>query len=166
MKFQSAVLTLVSFVTPLTAMATEFEPLQKALTAALGTDKAFKKKYSVEGKDYDLFYSKDAKGNALKFASIQKAIYAPDCTHTWVVAMKAQPKVEVTEVRVVEMSCKHAFPAKSKSFLSQYEGKKVADAKTLDKSISLASVATATYTGIYTTDAVKRSLLLADQFKP
>jgi hypothetical protein len=156
-------LALVSLVAP-AAHAVEFEPLKTALEKSLGKGTVFKKQYKVDGTNYDLFYSKAPDGKPLKFASVQKALYKPDCTHTWVIEMKAAPAVEVQKVHVVEMKCKHAFPAKENSFLSQYEGKKIADAKGLDKSIS--TVATATYTATYTTDAVVRSLKLASQFKP
>ncbi len=149
-----------------TSHAAEFESMKSALENALGKPtKVFKKKYAVGGTEYDLYYSKDDKGNPTKFASVQTAVFKPDCTHTWVIGMSAKPEITVDEIRVVEMKCvKATEPARKESFLSQFKGKKVADIKSLDKSID--PVATATYTGIYTTDAVKRSLELASQFKP
>ena len=145
------------------AKATEFESLKTALETTLGKGaKIVKKKLPLDGKDYDVYYTKDKDGKALKLASVQTALYMPDCTHTWVIGMVVKNKeIEVEQVRVLEMKCKHAFPAKEKDFLSQYEGKKVSDLKTLDKKIN--TVATATYTALYTTDAVKRSLNLASK---
>jgi hypothetical protein len=147
---------------PLLAHATQFEPKETAIAAALGTTKAFKKKFSLDGKDYDLFYSKDAAGNPLKFASVQTGIYAPDCTHTWVMGLDAKTK-KIEKIHVVEMKCPHAFPAKSESFLSQYDGKGPADLKTLDSSVT--TIAKATGSAVLTTDAVKRSIRLAEMFK-
>ncbi len=42
----------------LSAYATEFEPLGKAVAASLGTKSAFKKSFAFEGKPLDVFYSK------------------------------------------------------------------------------------------------------------
>lgn len=151
-----------SVVFPPLASATEFEPLAKAIAAELGTTQAFKKKYTLEGKEWEIFYSKGTDQKPLKLAAVQKGIFEPDCTHTWVVGMSANP-IEVKNVRVVEMSCPHAFPTKTQSFLSQYEGKKESDLKTLDQSI--VTVAKATGSAVLTTDAVKRSIRLAGMLK-
>lgn len=171
-KLQSTLALGIVSLAPSAAQATEFESLKSALENALGIKgqknktlaTIYKKTYTLGKLKHDLYYTKDAKGNAVRFATVQKDLYKPDCTHTWVIGMKVKPAVEVEQVRVVEMKCKHAFPAKERSFLSQFEGKKIADAKTLDRDVG--TVATATYTATYTTQAVIRALKLASQFRP
>jgi hypothetical protein len=116
-------------------MAAEFEPLGQAVATALGTKKAFKKSFAFEGKPLDVFYSKDAGGKAAKYAFIQKRIYEPNCTHTWVVGVDAATG-KVGEVRVVEMSCPHAYPTKTEGFLGQFKGMGPADAAKLTGSVA------------------------------
>ena len=95
-------------------------------------------------------------------AFIQKGIYEPNCTHTWAIGI--DPKTgKVTQVRVIEMSCPHAFPTKADSFLDQFKGKGPADAATLDSSI--ATIAKATGSCKLATDAVKRSIVDFNQVK-
>jgi len=147
---------------PVASMATEFEPLEKAISAELGTTQAFRKKYTLDGKEWEIYYSKGADKKPLKLAAVQRGVYEPDCTHTWVIGMNANP-IEVTNVRVVEMKCPHAFPTKTQSFLGQYVGKKEADLSKLDQSI--VTVAKATGSAVLTTDAVKRSIRMAGQLK-
>lgn len=142
--------------------ATEFEPLGKSVAAALGTTKAFKKTMAVGKEKVDVFYSKDAKGKADKLAIVQKGIYEPNCTHTWVVGMDAK-KAVVEQVRVVEMSCPHAFPTKSDGFLGQYKGKGAADVAKLSSDVT--PIAKATGTSNLTTDAVKKSIRVAGSLK-
>ncbi|MBC7692341.1 MAG: FMN-binding protein [Methylotenera sp.] len=144
------------------AHAAEFEPLGKAAAAALGTTKAFRKTVNVDKRDVTLFYSKDASGQPEKYAFVEKGIYEPSCTHTWVVGVDAKTN-KVSEVRVVEMSCPHAFPTKAASFLDQFKGKGPADVAKLSSQIS--TIAKATGSANLTTDAVKRSITAASQMK-
>lgn len=155
-------MTYLSLLIPVSGLATEFEPLQKAISNELGTTQAFRKKYTLDGKEWEIYYSKGSDQKPLRLAAVQKGLYEPDCTHTWVIGMKANP-IEVTNIRVVEMKCPHAFPTKSQSFLSQYVGKKEADLSTLDQSIT--TVAKATGSAVLTTDAVKRSIRIAGMLK-
>lgn len=144
------------------AFATEFEPLGSAVAASLGTKKAFKKSFAFEGKPLDVFYSKNAAGKAAKYAFIQKGIYAPNCTHTWVVGVDAATG-KVDGVRVVEMSCPHAYPTKTESFLGQFKGKGIADAAKLKSDIT--PVAKATGSANLAIDAVRKSLVAASKLK-
>ncbi len=144
------------------AEATEFEPKGKAIAAALGTKQAFKKSVNVDGKAVDVFYSKDSKGKAAKYAIVETGLYEPNCTHTWVMGINAKTAALET-IRVVEMSCPHAFPTKTNSFLGQYTGKGPADMQKLDSDIQV--VAKATGTCQLTTDAVKRSVSVASKIK-
>jgi hypothetical protein len=137
----------------------EFEKLGKAVAKVLGTKKAMQ---SQTSKGEPLFYSKGKGGKAEKFAFIEKGIYEPNCTHTWVVGVDAK-SLKVTEVRVIEMSCPHAFPARANSFLDQFKGKAPADVSSLKKSI--ATIAKATGTCDLTTQAVGRVLLEAQSVR-
>lgn len=144
------------------AFATEFEPLGAAVAASLGTKKAFKKSFAFEGKPLDVFYAKDGAGKANKYAFVQKGIYAPNCTHTWIVGVDAASG-KVSEVRVVEMSCPHAYPTKTESFLGQFKGKGLADAAKLKGDIT--PVAKATGSANLAIDAVRKSLVAASKLK-
>ena len=118
---------------------------------ALGTKKAGATKVKVDGENIQVFYNKETKK---KFAVVGTGLYEPDCTHTWVIALN--DKVEVTEIRVVEMKCPHAFPTKKASFLNQYKGKGIKDVGKLDSQIS--TVAKATGSAVLTTKAVKKAI--------
>lgn len=144
------------------ADAVELEPLGKAVGAVLGTTKAFKKSIGGPGGAKDVFYAKDAKGKASKVAFVEKGLYPPNCTHTWVIGLDVATG-KVTEVRATEMACPHAFPTKTASFLSQYQGKGVTDVATLDSKID--TVAKATGSAKLTTEAVKRSIMALNQSK-
>lgn len=146
----------------MSALATEFEPLGKAVAAALGTKKAFKKSFAFEKKPLDVFYSKDKSGKAAKYAFVQKRIYEPNCTHTWVVGVDAKSG-KVTQVRVVEMSCPHAFPTKTEGFLGNFKGKGFADANKLKSEVT--PIAKATGSSELTVDAVRASLVAASKLK-
>jgi hypothetical protein len=165
--FQFLTILAVSAILPKLSYGTEYKPLTTALKEALGNPKQiFKKPGKADGQTYDLYYSKDEKGNPKKFASVQKALYETSCTHTWVIGLDASPAIKVDKIYVVEMSCAdNTKSARSNSFLSQFEGKKVSDVKELDKQISAGSAAQSTYTGEYTITAVKRTLILASEFK-
>lgn len=158
----ASVTAVVFLMTRLSALATEFEPLGKAVSTALGTTKAFKKSFAFEGKPLDVFYAKDASGKASKLAFVQKGIYAPNCTHTWIVGVDAISG-KVSEVRVVEMSCPHAYPTKTEGFLGRFKGKSFADADKLKDEI--APIAKATGSSVLTVDAVRRSLVAANKLK-
>jgi hypothetical protein len=131
------------------ASAVEIEPMGKAVGTLLGTTKGVKqKKTKLDGRDIWVFY---AGGKA---AFIDKAVYPPDCTHTWAIGVDGEGKI--TEIRVIEMKCPHAFPCKTASFLDQYKGKGPADADKLEDDVD--TVAKATYTANYTTDVARRSI--------
>lgn len=136
------------------SMAVEFEKLGSAVAAGLKTTKAFKANTNVKGEDTTVFYSKDGAGKANRYAVVQKGIYKPNCTHTWVIALNTAAKVE--DIRVVEMSCTHAHPTKNASFLSQFKGKGPAAVRELASSITV--VAKATGTSELTRDAVVKSI--------
>ncbi len=144
------------------AFATEFEPLGSAVAASLGTKKAFKKSFAFEGKPLDVFYAKDGAGKASKYAFVQKRIYAPNCTHTWIVGVDASTG-KVSGIRVVEMSCPHAYPTKTESFLGQFTGKSFADAGKLKSDIT--PIAKATGSANLCIDAVRASLVAASKLK-
>jgi hypothetical protein len=70
---------------------------------------------------------------------------------------------KIQQIRVVEMSCPHAHPARAHSFLDQFTGKGPADLKKLDQSIS--TIAKATGSCELTIDAVKTSIQVAQSLK-
>ena len=131
--------------------AAEFAKLGDAIAAALGTTKAFQKKLGSE----TLYFSKDPNGQPQTYAVIERGVYEPNCTHTWVIGLKAKDRT-VSSIRVVEMSCPHAFPTKSASFLDQFQGKGPKDLAELSSSI--VTIAKATGSSNLTTDAVVRSI--------
>lgn len=143
-------------------LAIEFEQLGKAVAGALGTTKAFKKTIPSGKGKVDVFYDKGAGGKATKYAFIEKGIYEPNCTHTWVIGIDAKTQ-KVDQVRVVEFSCQHAYPTRSASYLDQYKGKGPADVKKLDSDVI--TIAKATGSSRLTTDAVKRSIQNAVRLK-
>jgi thiamine biosynthesis lipoprotein len=148
-----------------TSRAATIEPLGKAVAALLGTTKAVSKTLKggdADGKDATVFYTKGNNGAADKVVFIQHGLYKPDCTHTWAIGMNAS-KGTVSEVRVIEMACPHAFPTKSASFLDQYKGKGPADVATLDNDVH--TIAKATGTSILATEAVKRSITTLAKYK-
>lgn len=143
------------------AQAVEIEKKGKALSKVLGSTKGVSQKtISVDGKDVTVFYTKDSGGKANKLAFVQEGLYPPNCTHTWVVGVDPAKKA-VTEVRVVEMECPHAFPTKEVSFLSQFEGKMIKDAAKLDSDIK--NIAKATGSCKLAIEAVKKSLKGAEK---
>lgn len=156
------VAVLVMELSRMSAYATEFEPLGKAVAAVLGTKSAFKKSFAFEGKPLDVFYAKDGAGKASKFAFVQKGVFEPNCTHTWIIGIDALSG-KVDEIRVVEMSCPHAYPTKTESFLGQFKGKGLADAQKLKSDI--APVAKATGSANLVTDAVRKSIVAASKLK-
>jgi hypothetical protein len=133
------------------AQAVQIEPLGKALKTLLRTAKVFRKS---EG-NQTLFYSKTSNGKPERVAFIEKGIYQPNCTHTWAIGIDPSSG-KVTEVRPVEMSCPHAFPTRSASFLDQFKGKGPADVAKLSNQIQ--TVAKATGSSRLATDAVKRAI--------
>ena len=144
------------------AMAVEFEKMGSAISQALGTTKAFKTTVQTKKGATDVFYSKDGAGKAEKFAVVQKRLYDPNCTHTWVVGINAKT-VNVETVRVVEMSCPHAFPTQKKAYLEQYKGRGPASLKTLTGDIH--TIAKATGSSQLTTDAVSTAIEAAQSLK-
>ena len=144
------------------AYAVEIEPTGKALLAILGTPKVVKKSLKASGKPVELYIAKDAAGKSTSVAFIQKGVYEPNCTHTWAVGINPSDG-KVSQVRVIEMSCAHAFPTRATSFLDQYKGKGIADVATLDSSVS--KLAKATGSSKLATDAVKLSITAFNQIK-
>jgi hypothetical protein len=144
------------------AFGTEFESLGQAVAASLGTKKAFKKSFAFEKKPLEVFYSKDASGNPTKYAFVQKGVYEPNCTHTWIVGVDAATG-KVNGVRVVEMSCPHAYPTKTESFLGQFVGKGLADASKLKSEVT--PIAKATGSANLAIDAVRKSIIAASKLK-
>jgi thiamine biosynthesis lipoprotein len=141
------------------ARAVVIEPLGKAVGTILGTTKAQQKTLKgTDGENVTVLYSKENH----RAAFVQKGLYKPDCTHTWAVGIDMSTGA-VTEVRVVEMACPHAYPTKSASFLDQFKGKGPADVATLDSDIH--TIAKATGTSVLATDAVKRSINEFTQYK-
>ncbi len=146
------------FVSLETANAVEFQKLGSAIKNALGLGKKSKQKvYQTRVKKTLIFYLKGKKGKPRKIAVVEKGIYQPNCTHTWVVGLDS--KRRVNNIQVVEMSCSHAFPTKEKSYLSQYKGKGPKQLKKLDEEI--VTIAKATGSSELCTDAVKRAVIKA-----
>lgn len=146
-----AALTLAFWAQIELAGAVDFEPMNKALVNLLGTTKVVKK---TVGKS-EAYYVKGAKGIPSKIAFIERGVYEPNCTHTWAIGLDPKSGA-VTEIRVIEMSCPHAFPTRAASFLDQYKGKGPADAAKLSADIK--TIAKATGSSNLTTDAVKRTV--------
>jgi len=117
---------------------------------------------NVKGKEIAVYYSKNSSGNPKRLAVVQKGIYEPDCTHTWVVGLDAK-KSKVRSVRAIEMSCPHAFPTREASFLNQFKGRGPASVKKLAGEVH--TVAKATGSSELATDAVKTAIQAAIQFR-
>ena len=160
LKIRHLVIILVISLMVERADAAQFEKLGSALANALKTKKVFQKSFQTDdGKRGKVFYSKKKSGEPKRFAFVEKGLYNPGaCTHTWVIALDADSQ-RVEQVRVVEMSCQHAFPTRKASYLKQYRGKGPADVKELKDDIS--TIAKATGSSDLTTDAVKRAILHA-----
>lgn len=126
--------------------ATEVESLPSVLKYFLGKVKV------QHGKDGDYWYPVGKKASRVVF--IEKNVYPPNCTHTWAIGINTKDG-KVAAVKPVEMSCPHGLPAKSKTFLSQFEGKNMASIKTLD---SIDTIAKATGTCKLAGDAVKKAI--------
>ncbi len=138
-----------------TASAVEFEKMGTAVATALGVKKASKATTTVNGKTITAYLAKDGSGKATKYAVVNQGIYPPNCTHTWVVGLTPDAKVE--QVRVVEMSCTHAYPTKETSFLSQFTGKGPAQLKKIKSETH--TVAKATGSSDLTAEAVVTSIV-------
>ena len=137
------------------AQGAEIESMNKAVIAILGTPKATKRSVNDGASDVDIFLAKDAAGKTKRLAFIEKGVYPPDCTHTWAIGVDGVSG-RILQVRPIEMSCPHAFPTKSASFLDQFKNKGVADVKDLEEGVHV--VAKATGTSQLTVQAVKRVL--------
>lgn len=151
------------------ARAVEIEPMGKALKALLRTPNVNKKSVALKSDESgvqflqsaDLYYAK-AGAKVASAAMIVRGIYKPDCTHTWAVGLNPASG-KVTEVRVIEMSCQHAFPTKSASFLSQFKGKGPAEAAKLRDQVT--TIAKATGSSTLLTDAVRESITAFQKMK-
>lgn len=144
------------------ARATEFEKLGDAIAKSLGTKQVFKSTIALGKDTVTVFYSKNANGKPEKMAVLQNGLYEPNCTHTWIVGVDAKTTI-INGIRVVEMSCPHAFPTRETSFLDQYKGKGPKDASKLSSTIH--TVAKATGSSNLTTAAVIKSIQAADMIK-
>jgi hypothetical protein len=143
------------------AQAVQFEPKGKALAGILGSTKVKTKKFKQGKEQVEVFFTKEgALGDTI--AVVQKGLYPPNCTHTWAIGVDSKT-AKVKSIRVLEMSCPHAFPCQKESYLEQYLGKGPADAKKLQSDIT--TIAKATGTSNLTTDAVKRSIELVNAIK-
>lgn len=146
----------------------EFEKQATALAKALSATKGIKKKSvsiasakldrAVASTDSVDVYAVKEGDSVERIAVVQKRIYEPNCTHTWVIGISPK-KLKVDTIRVVEMSCPHAFPCKEKSFLEQYYGTGPADLKKLRGKVN--TIAKATATSDFTTDAVVTAVTAA-----
>ncbi|MCB0404240.1 MAG: hypothetical protein KDD51_05600 [Bdellovibrionales bacterium] len=158
---KTALVTLMFCLCIENSSAVEFEKMGQAIAKALGTTKAFKSTVEVQGEAATVYYSKGRGGQPERVAVVQKGIYEPNCTHTWVVGLDAR-SAKVEGIRVVEMSCPHAFPTKKSTFLSQYVGRGPASVKKLSGEVH--TVAKATGSSELTTTAVKKAILATKQF--
>lgn len=152
---------ITSLIPGVSAQAQEFQSVGDAIKKTLGNagQGAFKKAVSP---GRDVFYSKNGQGKPARLAFVEKGVYKPNCTHTWVIGVDPQSS-KVTGIEVVEMSCPHAFPTREKSFLDQYTGKGPAETQTLIKKID--TIAKATGSCNLTTEAVVRSVTDAAKFR-
>lgn len=142
--------------------ATQFEPLGNAIAKALKTKKVFQKKVKVGKENVTVYFSKKRNGKARRYAVVREGVYPPNCTHTWVFGLDAA-RAKIEQVRVVEMSCPHAFPTKKSSFLDQFKGKGPAHLKKLEKSV--VTVAKATGSSELTRDAAIVAIQAAKKLK-
>jgi len=143
------------------AEAQQFLPLGKTIFGVIKAKNPKDvptKSLSHGGENIDVFYTKEG-GKVGRLAFVQKGVYAPDCTHTWVIGV--DPKsAKIASIDVVEMSCPHAFPTRSKAFLGQFIGKGPADLKKIKKAVHIAK---ATGSSELTKDAVIKSITLAEK---
>ena len=140
-----SLVVLISFLE--SASAVEFIGLGDAVIGMLKT-KTAKQKMVGRGKNKaPAFYTKK------RFAVVEKGLYPPNCTHTWVIGFSK--KCKVTGITPQEYGCPHANPTKKASFLDQYKGKGPADVKTLRDEVM--TVAKATGSSDLMTDAVIRA---------
>ena len=145
------------------AQAVQFEPKGKALVGILGTTKVSTKKIAQGGKQFEVFFTKGANGAVGDtIAVVEPGLYPPNCTHTWAVGVDSKSG-KVKAIKVIEMSCPHAFPCQKESYLEQYIGKGPADVAKLDSDIS--TIAKATGTSNLTTEAVKHAIQLVTAAK-
>jgi hypothetical protein len=128
--------------------AGEIEPLKSALISMLGKVQV---QHQAQG-EMDYWFQKG--GHAPRVVFIEKNVYPPNCAHSWAIGIDTKTG-KVASVHPLEMGCPHGYPAKSKTFLSQFQGKSVADLKTLD---GIDTIAKATGTCKLAADAVKKSI--------
>lgn len=152
--------------------ASQFEKKEVALAKLLGKGKAFKRVIALNSTDldpkisggfhHDVFFTKSKDGKPKTIAVVEKRTYEPNCSHTWVVGIDAST-FQVRDIRVVEMSCPHAFPCREASFLDQYKGAGPAKLKSLRKEVT--TIAKATGTSQLTTDVVITAISAARLIK-
>ncbi len=138
------------------SFAVEFESLAQALAATLKEKKqVLKNSVTVRGRTVDYYMRKDVKPDKATIAFVQKEVYDPNCTHTWVIGVDSS-RHRVTSIREVEMSCPHAFPTRQMSFKSQFLGKTRADIPKMKDSIDF--IAKATGSSELLRDSIVRSI--------
>jgi hypothetical protein len=142
------------------ARAATFEKLGASVSKVLMTGNAFTDKVRLDDQPVEIFYSKHV-GEIKDIAVVQRATYPPDYTHTWVIEIDPT-SFQVGKIRVVEMSCPHAFPTNRESFLEQYKGAGPADLKTLHDKVNV--IAKATGSSNLLTEGVIRSIKAARMF--
>lgn len=162
MKVMSRFILILMLLLHLDSHGVQFEKLGTAIARTLGTKKAYKTSVDVGGEKTTVYYAKDGSGSASKYAVIQKGIYEPNCTHTWVIGV-TPGSATVEQVRVVEMSCPHAFPTNKASFLDQYKGKSLKDVKGLKGKVH--TIAKATGSSDLTTKAVQKAVLAVSKLR-
>ena len=130
------------------SFAGEIEPLKSALISMLG-----KVQVQHVGNDSgDYWFQKG--GHAPRVVFIEKNVYPPNCSHTWAVGIDTKTG-KVASVHALEMGCPHGYPAKEKGFLAQFQGKSIADIKSLD---GIDTIAKATGTCKLAAKAVQASI--------
>jgi hypothetical protein len=144
------------------ASAQQFQPLGKTIfqmIKAKDPKNVPTKSLAHPSGNVDVFYTKKG-GKLSTLAFVQKGVYPPDCTHTWVVGVNPTT-FKVTDIQVVEMSCPHAFPTRTRNFMGQFVGKGPADTKLIKKATI---VMKATGSSELTREAVIKSITLAQQY--
>ena len=143
------------------AGAQQFQPLGKTIfkvIKAKNPKDVPTRTLNLNGENIDVFYTKVG-GKVTGMAFVQKGIYPPNCTHTWVMGVNPST-FKITAIEVIEMSCPHAFPTKSKAYLGQFIGKGPADIEKVKKSVHIAK---ATGSSDLTKEAVVKTITLAKQ---
>jgi len=140
------------------AHAVVFEKMGTAVKKALASKSSNvgRKVFRRKGKKYPVFFT------SKRLAVVETGMYPPNCTHTWVIGLDRKSS-KVKSIRVVEMSCHHAFPCQKESFLDQYLGKGPAHTKKIKAATD--TIAKATGSSLLTSDAVIRAIKAAKKYR-